>query len=132
MPLRFTFIDRTTCLVEHERGKYVCPLRYPQRTAEACPVNHKTWEKQGCTVMMPTSIGARLRYTMDRDSEAYKSVYRQRTAVERINSQAVALGIERPHIRNGAAITNQNTLVYLLINLRLLQRIRNRQPEIGG
>ncbi len=129
MPLKFTYIDRTTCILEHERGKYVCPLRHPQRMAEACPVNHKTWEKQGCTVMMPTSIGARLRYTLDRDSEAYKSVYKQRTAVERINSQAVALGIERPHIRNGAAIANQNTLIYLLINLRLLQRIRNRQPE---
>ncbi len=36
--------------------------------------------------MMPLSIGARLRYTLDRDGEAYKQVYRQRTAVERINS----------------------------------------------
>ena len=50
--------------------------------------------------------------------------YKQRTAVERINSQAVALGIERPHLRNGAAIANQNTLIYLLINLRFLQRLR--------
>ena len=131
MPLRFTFTDRTTCLVEHERGKYVCPLRYPQPTAEACPVNHKTWEKQGCTVMMPTSIGARLRYTLDRDGQAYKSIYKQRTAVERINGQAVELGIERPHIRNGAAIANQNTMIYILINLRLLQRIRSHKPENG-
>jgi hypothetical protein len=129
MPLRFTYTDRTTCIVEHERGKYVCPLRYPQHTAESCPVNHKNWEKQGCTATMPTSIGARLRYTLDRDSEAYKAVYKQRTAVERINSQAVALGIERPHIRNGMAIANQNTLIYLLINLHLLQRIRSRQPD---
>ena len=129
MPLHFTYTDRTTCIVEHERGKYVCPLRYPQRMAEACPVNHKTWKKQGCTVMMPTSIGARLRYTLDRDSEAYQTIYKQRSATERINSQAKALGIERPHIRNGKAIANLNTLIYLLINLRLLQRIRNRQSE---
>jgi len=81
---------------------------------------------------MPTSIGARLRYTLNRDSEAYKLTYNQRTAVERgtslwgINSQAVALGkvalrgaIERPHLRksgpsrgHGNAITNQNTLIY--------------------
>jgi hypothetical protein len=59
--------------------------------------------------MMPTSIGARLRHTLDRDSELYKQCYRERTAVERINSQAVALGIERPHLRHGAAIANQNT-----------------------
>lgn len=129
MPLLFTYTDRTTCIVEHERGKYGCPLRYPQPSADACPVNHKNWAKAGCTAMMPTSIGARLRYTLDRDSQRYKDIYKQRTATERINSQAKALGIERPHIRNGKAIANLNTLIYILINLRLLQRIRNRQPE---
>jgi hypothetical protein len=79
--------------------------------------------------MMPTSIGARLRYALDRDSEAYTSLYRQRTAVERINSQALALGIERPHLRNGQAIANQNTLIYILINLCFWQRLRQRHAE---
>jgi hypothetical protein len=129
MPLKFTYTDRKTCIVEHQRGKYVCPLHFPERTAKVCPVNHKQWPKGGCTVMMPISAGARLRYTLDRDSETYKEIYRQRTAVERINSQAVALGIERPHWRNGQAITNLNTLIYTLINLRMLQRIRRREPE---
>lgn len=32
--------------------------------------------------MMPTSIGARLRYTLDRDSQHYKDIYKQRTATE--------------------------------------------------
>jgi hypothetical protein len=129
MPLRFAFTDRTSCLVEHERGKYVCPLRFPTRLAKSCPVHHPQWKQGGCTAMMPTSIGARLRYTLDRDSDAYKAVYRQRTAVERINSQAVALGIERPHLRNGQAIANQNTLIYLLINLRFLRRVCLGQRE---
>ena len=79
--------------------------------------------------MMPTSIGARLRYTLDRDSETYKQLYNQRTAVERINSQAVALGIERPHLRNGCAIANENTLIYVLINLRFIQRLREGRTE---
>ncbi len=129
MPLKFTYTDRTTCILEHERGRYVCPLTFPTRARQACPVRHPNWKHQGCTVQMPTSIGARLRYTLDRDSELYKQVYRQRTAVERINSQAVALGIERPHFRNGAAIANQNTLIYLLINLRFLQRLRRHQRD---
>ena len=131
MPLKFAFTDRTSCLVEHERGKYVCPLVFPQRTRRTCPIHHPRWKKGGCTVMMPTSIGARLRYTLDRESEQYKILYRQRTAVERINAQAVALAIERPHLRNGAAIANHNTLIYLLINLRFLQRLRQklREPE---
>ncbi len=74
--------------------------------------------------MMPTSIRARLRYTLDRESPAYHAIYRQRTACERINSQSAELGIERPRLRNGQAIANRNTLIYLLINLRFLQRLR--------
>jgi len=131
MPLKTVFFDRTRSIITHERGKYVCPLLYPQPNGQTCPVEHKNWPKKGCTTDMPTSIGARLRYTLDRESEAYKAIYKQRTAVERINSQAVALGIERPHLRNRAAIANQNTLIYLLINLRLLQRILRRQAMNG-
>ena len=129
MLLQFTFTDRTTCIVEHERGKYVCPLKFPTPTARSCPVRHTNWKRGGCIATMPTSIGARLRYTLDRDSDLYKSLYRQRTAVERINSQAVALGIERPHLRNGCAIANQNTLIYTLINLRFIQRLRDELRE---
>lgn len=128
MPLKATFISKTT-LVEHERGRYVCPLLFPEQTGQVCPCNHKQWSKGGCVSTMSTSIGARLRYQLDRDSEAYKNVYKQRTATERVNSQAVALGIERPKIRNGLAITNQNTLIYVLINLRALQRIRQHKAD---
>jgi len=124
MPLKFTYTDRTTAIIEHERGKYVCPLIAAAPAHQTCPIRHPNWKKGGCTAMMPTSMGARVRHTLDRDSDLYKQIYGQRTAVERINSQAVALGIERPHLRNGAAIANQNTLIYLLINLRLLQRLR--------
>jgi hypothetical protein len=128
MPLKFTYTDRTTCIVEHARGKYICPLRAAH---QRCPIHHPQWKKGGCTAMMSISMGARIRYTLDRDSERYKQVYRQRTAVERINSQAVNLGIERPHWRNGQAIANQNTLIYLLINLRFLQRLRARHMHCG-
>ncbi len=126
MPLKFTYTDRTTCIVEHTRGKYICPLH---TSRQRCPIHHPQWRNGGCTAMMSISMGARIRYTLDRDSERYKQVYRQRTAVERINSQAFALGIERPHLRNGAAITNRNTLIYLLINLRFLQRLRHGLHE---
>ena len=125
MPVHYLFTDRTSCIIAHERAQYLCPLKSPSHSRYACPVHHPNWKRGGCTAMMPTSIGARLRYTLDRDSEAYKTIYRQRTAVERINSQAVALGIERPHLRNSQAIANQNTLIYVLINLRFLRRLRH-------
>jgi len=131
MPLKFSFVDRTTTLVVHERGKYVCPRLFPSKSAEACPIDHENWPKGGCSAMMPTCIGARLRYQLDRDSDQYKRVYKQRTADERANSQAVDLGIERPRLRRQSAIANQNTLIYVLINLRALQRIGARQAELA-
>jgi len=122
MVLRYTFWCKTT-LIPHERGRYVCPLRYPEQTGESCPIQHKHWAKNGCITTMATSPGARLRYEIDRDSEQYKQIYKQRTASERINSQATELGIERPKLRNGRAIANENTLIYVLINLRGLHRV---------
>jgi hypothetical protein len=124
MPLQVTFTDRTSCLVEHERGRYGCPLADGVHHRIACPVRHPQARHGGCTAMMPTSIGARLRYSLDRSGPLYKAVYAQRTADERINAQAKALGIERPQLRNGQAIANQNTLIYVLINLRFLQRLQ--------
>jgi hypothetical protein len=125
MFLRYTFRSRKS-LIEHECGRYACPLRFPDKTGETCPIRHKNWRKGGCTTTMATSPGARIRYQLDRESEAYHLVYKQRTAAERISSQAVDLGIERPKLRNGQSIINHNTLTYVLINLHALQRIRQR------
>jgi hypothetical protein len=129
MPLKFTYISRTTSIVEHEKGCYVCPLYFPEPTGRACPVDDPHWEKGGCKTSLATSVGARIRYQLDRDSDAYKQVYKQRTATERVNSLAVDLGIERPKLRNGAAIANQNTLIYVLLNLRALQRVRQHLAQ---
>jgi len=127
MPLKSVFICRTT-RVEHERGRYACPLVFPEPTGETCPIGHKNWPR-GCLTTLATSVGARIRHQLDRESETYKEVYRQRTATERINAQAVELGIERPRLRNGQAIANQNTLIYVLINLRTWQRVRQKKAE---
>jgi hypothetical protein len=60
---------------------------------------------------------------------AYTDLYNQRTMVERINSQAEALDILHPKLRSGRAIANRNTLTYVLINVRALQRIRTAVAE---
>jgi len=128
MPLKHTYVCRTT-RVEHERGRYACPLILPELTSAACPIQHEKWPK-GCITTLATSVGARLRHQIDRDGHIYKHVYNQRTATERINSQAKELGIERPRLRNGQAITNQNTLIYVLINLRGLHRARQKKNRV--
>lgn len=128
MPLKTSYICHTS-EVEHRMGRYACPLLFPQKSGEICPVAHKNWGKGGCLTTMATSKGARLRYQLDRESDAYKQLYKQRTATERINAQAKELGIERPKLRNRQAIANQNTLIYVLINLRALQRVKKNQAE---
>ena len=129
MPLKSTFQKKSHCLVPHECGRHACPLLFPAATGECCPVNHENWNKEGCITTLPTSIGNRIRHQLDRHSQAYTQLYNQRTATERINSQAVELGIERPKLRNQRSIANQNTLTYVLINLRGLQRLRQRKAE---
>ena len=123
MPLVSTHFDRSGH-VPHHKGHYGCPLLYPTPTGEVCPSRDTHWDSGGCTTALATSNGARLRHQLDRDTDAFKAVYAQRTADERINAQAVELGIERPKLRNQRAITNHNTLTYVLIDLRALGRVR--------
>jgi hypothetical protein len=129
MPLKSTFMCRTA-EVHHQRGRYACPLLHPEPTGQVCPIHHQRWNKGGCLLTMPTSPGARVRYQLDRESDHFKDIYKQRTATERVNSLALELGIERPKLRNGRAIINQNTLIYVLINLRALHRIRARKASL--
>ncbi|GHO54495.1 hypothetical protein KSB_29700 [Ktedonobacter robiniae] len=66
-----------------------------------------------------------MRVLLDRSSPLYKAVYTQRTSCERINSQAKELGIERPKLRNCHSVANLNTLMYLIINVRALNRAKS-------
>ena len=125
MTLQYTFTCRTT-LYEHERAHYVCPLK---PACDTCPIQHKKASNGGCTLRLPTSPGARLRHQIDRESTCYKGIYKQRSATERINAQAMELGIERPKLRNRQAITNLNTGIYVVINLRGWQRVRERLAQ---
>lgn len=129
MPLKFAYHDRTTTIIPYERAKHVCPLLYPQATDQTCPIVHKNWVKGGCETHLANTPGSRIRHQLDRQSARYLAVYRQRTAVERIFAQALDLGIERPKLRNQQAIVNLNSLTYLLINLRALQRVLEKRAE---
>ena len=130
MPIKNTFMRRKVD-VPHQQARHACPLLFPTSTGQTCPQNHKNWAKGGCTTTLATAQGARIRHLLDRDSELYQTIYKQRSATERVNSLAVELGIERPKLRNRQAITNQNTLIYVLINLHALQRLRGRKQPLA-
>ena len=99
------------------------------RFVQVCPIADPHFLKGGCTTTLAASKGARIRHTLDRQSEEYKHLYAKRTMVERINSQAEALDIIQPKLRSGKAIANRNTLTYVLINLRALKRVRAAAKE---
>lgn len=108
---------------------FCCPLLHPSPTSETC--THEQFAKgKGCVKDLNWHPGALMRVTLDRQSPLYRAVYVQRTACERINSQAKELGLERPRVHNGRSVANLNTLTYLLINLRALQRVRSINAEL--
>jgi hypothetical protein len=98
-------------------------LLFPQTTGECC--EHEQFLKdKGCVKDLNCEKGAQMRVTLNRTSPFYKMIYTQRTSAERINSQAKALGIERPRLRNRQSIRNRNTLIYLVTNAKALRRAR--------
>lgn len=94
-----------------QKARFIC---------QKCQKNYK----------MNLTVGNMMRLTLNRDDTVYKNLYKQRTAVERINSQATALGIERPKQRRLASIARRNRLIYILINLHALQRTQKQSIKI--
>jgi|SRR6266567_5803478 len=104
--------------------RFRCPLLFPEKTDQTC--DHAQFAKgKGCVKDLNWELGGLMRVTLNRDSPLYKGIYNQRTSCERINSQAQALGIERPKVRNGRSVHNLNTLIYLVINVRALSRAKS-------
>jgi hypothetical protein len=133
LPMSFKMrYHHRTSLVAHDRNRWACPLLYPQPTGLTCPIQHARWLKGGCCITVAASDGARIRHQLDRHSDEYQALYNQRTACERIFSQAVTLGIEHPKLRNQCSIANLNTLIYVLINLRSLQRVLDLAAQLNS
>lgn len=104
--------------------RFCCPLLSPEKTGATC--EHEQFVKgKGCVKDVNWEKGGQMRVTLDRDHPIYKAIYTQRTCCERINSQAKELGIERPKVRNQYSVRNLNTLIYLIINVRALNRAKS-------
>lgn len=124
-PKGLTMVPRSQ--FTHEDGyrvqRHGCPLLFPTPTGQTCDDPHFR-SGGGCTKATNLEPGGLLRATLDRHADAFTAIYRQRTSTERINSQAVALGIERPKVRTAQSVHRLNTLTYILINARALLRVR--------
>jgi hypothetical protein len=104
---------------------YRCPLYFPQ-PLEGATCDHKQFTAaKGCVKHINIEPGGLMRVTLDRTSPLYQAIYTQRTSCERINSQAQALGIENPKVHNRRSVANLNTLTYVIINVRALDRAKS-------
>jgi hypothetical protein len=113
---------------QHTNGfraqRFRCPLLFPEPTGEIC--DHAQFTKaKGCVKDPNWEKGGLMRALLDRESPLYHVIYTQRTACERINSQAQAFGIERPKVRNIHSVRNLNTLIYVVINVRALAKAKS-------
>jgi hypothetical protein len=113
---------------QHTNGfraqRFRCPLLFPEPTGQTCA--HAQFAKgKGCVKDPNWEKGGLMRALLDRSGPLYHAVYTQRTTCERINSQAQALGIERPKVRNGRSVAHLNTLTYLIRNVRALQKAKS-------
>ena len=100
-----------TSWIEHDDGH-----REQRFRCQTCGVFRK----------MIVEKGHLMRLRLNRSTDPYRSLYKQRTDTERINSQSHALGIDHPCQRSFQAIAHRNTLFYILINLRALERFHER------
>src|SRR5436305_12558573 len=103
--------------------RYGCPV-LAQQPGMPQQCDHARFATGGWMTDINAERGGLMRLTLDRSSPLYRALYCQRTSAERINSQAKALGIERPYVRNQCSVDRLNTLIYLLINAKALQRAR--------
>jgi hypothetical protein len=108
----------------YQAQRYRCPLLSPQPTGQTC--DHPQFaKKKGCVKDINSEHGGQMRLLLNRSTPLYRAVYNQRTGAERINSQAKEWGIERPKVRNRRSVERLNTLTYIVINLRALQKARS-------
>lgn len=117
----------------HPRGyralRFQCPLLLPVATGQTC--DHAQFVKGvGCKKDVNWEPGGLMRVQLDRSGPLYQAIYTQRTCCERINSQAKELGIERPKVRNRRSVANLNTLIYVVINVRNLDRAKSTNRRL--
>ena len=104
--------------------RFRCPLLFPEKTGASCA--HDQFAKgKGCVKDVNWELGGIQRVTLNRDAPLFHALYNQRTGCERVNARAKELGIERPRVRNGRSVANLNTLIYVIVNVRVLEKAQS-------
>jgi hypothetical protein len=119
---------RPTTQFNHTNGyraqRFQCPLLFPEPTGATC--THDQFLKgKGCVKDVNWERGGIQRVTLDREGPLFHALYNERTGCERVNARAKELGIERPRVRNGRSVANLNTLIYVIVNVRVVEKAKS-------
>lgn len=118
----------------HEDGYpvqcYACPLTGPT-APPGVTCSHPAFATGGCQKRINIAPGGVIRAGLDRTTLAYRTLYAQRTCVERINSQAKSFHLDHPRVRTAAAVQRHASLTAIAINLNALQRAVSSPHVVG-
>lgn len=127
--------DMFHCGFEKDRLaiKYRCPaaaLGVDCKGRVECEANACVGEF-GRTVRVPLELDRRIFTPIARHTEKWKTAYKCRTAVERVNSRIdQVLGFEHHYIRGLKKMETRLTLALIVMLAMALGRIRQKQPEL--
>ena len=116
----------------YHRQKFTCPLvKQPgKHKCGTCPINHETFQKNGCYRYINIDDQEQLRFKVHRDSKEYKDTFKQRTFVEQaFSSIKEHYDIEMPKVRNLNSVKNIYTIAAILNNVHILQKATSQSTQ---
>jgi hypothetical protein len=109
------------------RQRYACPFYNSQGQRKAalqgqtCPCQHPQFATGGCRHTLNLDGPDQVRFLVDRGSRDFKHTYARCTDAERLFALAADYHLEHPEVEALPSVANLNTLIYLLINGRVLE-----------
>jgi hypothetical protein len=111
----------------YRRQRFACPFynsqgqRKQALLGQTCHCQHPQFATGGCRHTINLDDPDQVRFTVDRGSRDFKDTYARRTDAERLFALAADYNLEHPEVESLPSVANLNTLIYLLLNVRVLE-----------
>jgi hypothetical protein len=111
----------------YRRPRYTGPFynsqgqRQQALQGQTCHCQHPQFATGGGRHTLNLDDPAQVRFLVDRGSRDFKQTYARRTDAERLFALAADYHLEHPEVESLPSVANLNTLLYLLLNVRVLE-----------
>jgi len=111
----------------YHRGRFTCPFynsqghRKQALQGQTCTCQHAKFATGGCRHTLNLDDPTQVRFAVDRGSRDFKDTYARRTDAERLFARAEDYNLEHPEVESLTSVANLNTLLYLLLNVQVLE-----------